>query len=310
MAGDAPLSRFAEVAPEVEPVGDLDGGGRANAGTFGEERGAIAADNLDPRMLGQPGRDAASLTVGQQVHWSAGLDVDQHGPVDAALPHRVLVDANHTRARWLGLWESVDQPQDRVPADSRSEDVGQPGTGAAGQGEADLSQHRPHSFGPLAVPPGQARGLLDERPPPAGDVFALEAPDTKSQHNPPPRHGEVRRKPQVGAVHPLGPATAAWTPCPCRSASDTESDHFAIVLHGLHPDPRIRQEEQLFQPEQYLAHSSEPSARTLQAPALSRRSREPHQRGQQSQGVATPQKLDQNQNSATSLSRGQGRSPR
>jgi hypothetical protein len=283
----------------VEPVGDLDGDRRANAGSLGEERGAIAADDLDPRTLGQPGRDAAGLAVRQQVYWSAGLDVDQHGSVDAALPHRVLVDANHTRARWLRLWESVDQPQDGVPADSRSEDAGKPGTGATGQGEANLSQHRPHSFGPLAVPPGQARGLLDERPPPAGDLFAREAPDTKPQHNPPPRHRKVRRKPQVGAVHPLRPATAAWTPCTGRSASDTESDHFAIVLHGLHPDPRIRQEEQLFQPEQYLAHSSEPSARTLQAPALSRRSREPHQRSQQSQGVATPQKLDQNLSSDT-----------
>ncbi len=294
VARDASLSRFAEVAPEVEPIGNLDGGGRANAGALGEEWGAIAADDLDPRMIGQPGRDGASLAIRQQVHRPAGLDVDQHGPVDTSLAHRVLVDARYTRDRWLWFRESVDQPQDRVPADSRADDVGQPGTGAAGQGEADPGQHRPQSFGPLAVPPGQARDLLDERPPLAGDVFAREPPDTKSQHNPPPRHGEVRRKPQIRAMHPLGPATAARTPRPGRPASDTETDHFAIVLHRLHPDPQICQEEQLFQPEQYLAHSPEPSARTPQAPALSRRSREAHQRDHQSQGVATPQKLDQN----------------
>ncbi|MQY39803.1 hypothetical protein SRB17_78310 [Streptomyces sp. RB17] len=65
MAGDAPLGRFAEVAPEVEPVGDLDRGGRPDAGALGEERGAIAADDLDPRVLGQPGRDSARVAIWQ-----------------------------------------------------------------------------------------------------------------------------------------------------------------------------------------------------------------------------------------------------
>ncbi|WP_258054607.1 hypothetical protein [Streptomyces sp. Ru71] len=69
-----------------------------------------------------------------------GLDVDQHGPVDTALAHRVLVDADHPRDLQLGFRESFDQPQAGVPADPCPEDIGQPGTGAAGQGEADLGQ--------------------------------------------------------------------------------------------------------------------------------------------------------------------------
>jgi hypothetical protein len=75
-----------------------------------------------------------------EVAREAGLNVDQNGPPDTALAHRVRVDADHPRVLWLGNRESLHQPQDRVPADSRSEDVGQPGTGAAGQGEADLGQ--------------------------------------------------------------------------------------------------------------------------------------------------------------------------
>ncbi|GGQ64358.1 hypothetical protein GCM10010195_19880 [Kitasatospora griseola] len=46
--GDAPLGRFAEVAPEGESVRDLDYGGRPDASTLSEERGAISADDLDP----------------------------------------------------------------------------------------------------------------------------------------------------------------------------------------------------------------------------------------------------------------------
>lgn len=260
MAGDAPLGSFAEVAPEVEPVRDLDCGGRPDPGALGEERGTVTAHDLDPRVFGQPGGDRARFTIRQQVSRPAGLDVDQYGPVDTALAHRVLIDADHPRDLWLGFREGVDQPQDRVPAHPRPEDIGQPGTGAAGQGEADLG-HRPHSFGPLAVPPGQARNLLDERPPHAGADFAREAPNAKSQHHPPPRHGKIGGKSQVGAVQPPRPAPAARAPSPGRPASDTDSDHLAIVLHGLHPDPRIRQEEQPFQSEQYVAHSPEPSTR-------------------------------------------------
>lgn len=110
----------------MKPVRHLDGGGCPDPGALGEERGTVTAHDLDPRAFGQPGGDRARFTIRQQTNRPAGLNVDQHGPVDTALAHRVLVDADH--------------PQDRVPADSRPEDVGQPGTGAAGQGEADLGQ--------------------------------------------------------------------------------------------------------------------------------------------------------------------------
>jgi hypothetical protein len=130
-----------------------------------KERSTVTADDLDPRAFGQPGRDRARLAIRQQVNWSAGLDVDQDGPIDTSLAHRALVDADHPLGPWLRLRERVDQSQDRVSAGPRPEDVGQPDASAAGHREADLGQRRPHSFGPLAVSAGQARDLLDERPP-------------------------------------------------------------------------------------------------------------------------------------------------
>ncbi|MET8725516.1 LysR family transcriptional regulator [Streptomyces misionensis] len=55
------------------------------------------------------------------------------------------------------------------------------GTCGVAQGEANLGQHRPHCFRPLAVPAGQARDLLDKRPPLAGDVLTRESPDSFTQ---------------------------------------------------------------------------------------------------------------------------------
>ncbi|GAA2789593.1 hypothetical protein GCM10010441_13420 [Kitasatospora paracochleata] len=103
---------------------------------------------------------------------------------------------------------------------------------------------------------------------------AREAPDPKPQYHSPSCHGKIGGKPQVGTMHPLRPAPAARAARLGCTGSDTDADHLAVVLHRHHPDLRSRQEEQLFQPEQYLAHSPEPSARTPPPPAVSRRSRE------------------------------------
>ncbi|MFE9298441.1 hypothetical protein [Streptomyces niveus] len=64
-----------------------------------------------------------------------------------------------------------------------------------------------------------------------------------------------------GTVEVAARGRAARAPSPGRPASDTDSDHLAIVVDRLHPDARIRQEEQPFQSEQYVAHSPEPSTR-------------------------------------------------
>lgn len=80
MPGDATLRGLAGVAPEVEPVGNLDGGGCPDAGAFCEERSTVTADDLDPRTFGQPGRDCARLAIRQQVNWSAGAQEIPEGP--------------------------------------------------------------------------------------------------------------------------------------------------------------------------------------------------------------------------------------
>lgn len=108
--------------------------------TFASARtsGSSGPTNLDPRTFRQPGGDRARFTIRQQVNRPAGLDVDQNGPVDMALAHRVLVDAEHPRVLWLGNRESLDQPQDRVPADLRPET-------SASRAPARLARGRPTS---------------------------------------------------------------------------------------------------------------------------------------------------------------------
>lgn len=88
MAGDEAFDGFAEVVPDMPFVGAVLGLRGAGASALGEERRAVAADDLDAGVVAQPGGQGPGLAVGQQVQGLAGLAVDQDGAVPAALPGR------------------------------------------------------------------------------------------------------------------------------------------------------------------------------------------------------------------------------
>lgn len=164
MLGNAPLGSLAQVVPQVPSVCDLHGLGCPGGGSLREERCAVTADDLNAGAFVQPGGQAGCFPVGQQVHRSPGFDVDQHGPIEAALARRVLVDADHSRHRRFGIGQGLDHSEHSAAADGHSEDTGHAGAGPTCEREADRGQSRPQPLGPPAVPSGQPGYLLDEGP--------------------------------------------------------------------------------------------------------------------------------------------------
>lgn len=94
MPVDALLGRFAEVVPEVPPVGDLESLRGAAGGAFGVEDSAVVADDLNSGPLGQPGRERLRISVRQEIHRPTCLDVNEDRSVDPALALSVFVHAN------------------------------------------------------------------------------------------------------------------------------------------------------------------------------------------------------------------------
>lgn len=150
MPVDALLGGFAQVVPEVPPVGDLEGLWGAAGGAVGEEGSAVAADDLDARTLGEPGREGVGLPVGQQVDRPSCLDVDEHGSIDPALALGVFIRADHTRRGSGRIRKRGDQPQQGVPADRRPDHVRHAGPGPACEREADRDERRSQPFRPPA----------------------------------------------------------------------------------------------------------------------------------------------------------------
>lgn len=137
---DGLLDCLGEVLPEVPPVRHVDRVGGAEASGLGVGAGAVAADHLHARVLGQPAGDGRDAAVGQQVDGAAGLDVHQDRRVHVTLAQRELIHAEHTERRRLGPGQPSYQPQQRRTAHRDGKSVSEPGAGTTGQHECHVPQ--------------------------------------------------------------------------------------------------------------------------------------------------------------------------
>lgn len=139
--------------------------------------GPVAADHLDAGVVGEPGGHRRRGPVGQQINWTARVDVHQDRAVVVSLAQGELVHPEHPRRVYFGLRQTAYQPQERRPAGPDRERVRQAGAGPARQHHRDLLQHclQPGTSPPM--PEGESVDLLGERGLPAGAVAAAEPPD-------------------------------------------------------------------------------------------------------------------------------------
>ena len=91
--GDGAFYGLGQVVPWMPPIGDLDGQRRARSSVVGVAAAVVPADDLHARVGIQPGAEGFRGPLGQHVHRPAGLDVEQHGPVDMPLVQRKIIHA-------------------------------------------------------------------------------------------------------------------------------------------------------------------------------------------------------------------------
>jgi hypothetical protein len=204
VAGNAALGRLGQVLPQVEPVGDLHGVGGAQAGAFGVGSRAVSANDLHAGVAGQPLGQRRGLAAGEQFDRCAGLAVGQHRAVDLATLDRKVVHAQHPRRGRHRVGQRHEQSQQAGAADGGLERAGQPGAGAAGQGDRDGRQHRGQPRGAPLVAGGEPGDLLGEGLPGAGGVVAEQPLCRQRDHQAASAHGDVGQATLVAAVHPGG----------------------------------------------------------------------------------------------------------
>jgi hypothetical protein len=97
VTGHAPLDGFAQVLPQVEPVGDLHRVRRSGTGALGIRSRPVPADHVHAWVRAQPVTQPVGIAAGQQVQRLTGFAVDQHGAVVLATAQREVVHAQDPR---------------------------------------------------------------------------------------------------------------------------------------------------------------------------------------------------------------------
>lgn len=177
------LHRGGQGLQQVPAIRDFEGVGGGFLDRLDVGSGPVPADDLGSGMLGEPGRERLGGAVGQYVHDPAGLDVDQHGAVGAALAEGKLVHPQHPRGT-VRYRRRRQQPEQPGSARGQPQSATQPCGGTAAELDRDRPQPARKPGTGTAVARGQTRHLLDERRTgtalPVAEVPAHPQPDDDS----------------------------------------------------------------------------------------------------------------------------------
>lgn len=184
-------------------VRDLSGLRSALGGSVGVGAGAVADNDRDAGVCGQPRRQGVGAAVGQQVDDAPPFQIAQDGAVAVAFAPGPVVHAKygHRRIR-LGA-AGAHTVQQRGATDRHSHGGGVAGAGVAAERQADGPVHRAQAVR-LARPRARDAGQrFGEGAPGARGHGTAEAADPDEQNGRLAKAGDVPEAAPVEAVNPL-----------------------------------------------------------------------------------------------------------
>ena len=172
------------------------------------------------------------------------LEVDQDGPVAAALAPRPLVHPEHARHRRLGARRGLGEPQERVGAGGHGEPRREPGSRLAAQGEGDLALDVGEALAAARGRAGDAGQPLGEGPPRAGGLGAEEPPRPEPDGHRTTLPGQVGEAPLVAAVHARGGGATVRARRGRQAGSGDDGDAVRLGQDPLDDEPAGDQREE------------------------------------------------------------------
>ncbi len=243
MSTDDFLDGVAEVLQQVPPVGDLDRVRCSLAGALGVAAASVAADDLNARVVAQPGGEGVGGAVGQNVDRPAGVHVEQHRRVSVPTAAGEVVDAQHRRRHRRRVGHPADHPDQRGAGHRHGKPLRQPAARSAAQRRRDGLQITCREDRVAGMPSGQPRHLLDERLPSAFGVHAGESADRQRDQHLVATQPDIGQPPQIATVHRGRPSAADPARRPHRLRRRVDPDRDAPNHHRFQPQAcQVRQQ--------------------------------------------------------------------
>jgi hypothetical protein len=184
VTGQHPFEYLPRVATQVKAIRDLYGVRHSLADAVGIGTGAVAADNLDLRLLAQPTSEGGSGAIGQEIDGAACLHVDEHGPIGLTPTTGKIVYTQHPHGRrdWRG--GSTHQAEQCRATDGECEALGEARTGTSTEGEAKVRHVGALRIGAASMSSSEARKAFGEDGTRASGGATDETTDMKAERHP------------------------------------------------------------------------------------------------------------------------------
>jgi hypothetical protein len=223
---------------EVPPVGDLDGTRQSPSNRFTIPAAAITRCDDDIRMLRQPGLDGAALTIRQESHDAAALEIADNGAIALPALVRPVINADNRRPLQGRRRPAPDDPQQSVLADGQHEAMCKTLAWSAAERQSELMNNAFEPTCPSGV--SRADSLLEPLGENAGSASLHDTPEPAHGHadtHAPARSRQVGKGPLIPAMKPARRLAARWTNRRNRRPPSENDQGIALVEHIINYKP-------------------------------------------------------------------------
>jgi hypothetical protein len=177
------LEHLPYVAAQVKTICYLHGVRRSLADAIGVGTGAVAADNLDLRLLAQPTRKGGSSAIGEEIDGAACLHVDEHGPIGLTATTGKVVHTQNPHGWRDRRGGGAHQTEQRRATDGEAKAPGKPRTGTPTEGEAKVRHVGALRVGATGMDSSEARKAFGEDGARARDGTTDKTTDLKPERH-------------------------------------------------------------------------------------------------------------------------------
>ena len=173
--------------------------------------GAVAADDLEGRILLEPGGQCFCGAIRQELYGAVAVEVHDDRPVAPATPQSEVIDANHLGRRMGGGCRTSDVAQQGRGTRRHTQALDQSGSGLPAQCEAHQFQDLVQAGRLTSVGFDEVGQALGEDPARASRLWTAELPNVQEQPHAATTPRQVGYSTPVMTMQPRRFPTTSWT---------------------------------------------------------------------------------------------------
>jgi hypothetical protein len=226
-----PLKCLTKITEEMEAISDLNRVRRTSSRATDILWATVTSNDLDTRMLLEPGFEDCGTPLGQQIDWTTLFQIEQNGAIPLAFAERKIINAQHARRHNRRRWQLSNQPQERVTAGWQVEALARTCTSCATKRQAQLLQRLAQAHGALGMRQEKIGQTFSKCYGRTGGIGTTEAAHMQNRPYKIRTDGQIVRRSGVIAMNTRGGLATAWASSAQSGGLECDRDAIRQCLH-------------------------------------------------------------------------------